>query len=242
MEIGQRALIIGKSGSGKTVLAQSILLDLIHKNPKVDVLIINHKNEKDINKLLKPEKRIPSRFRIGTRINVVPLFGNKEHEEKIDNLLHDIYQNGDKKRHNGTIVYVDEGLMIRPLNMYMLALQTQGRSKNISVITLSQRPKFISLFTVTQASEIHIFNIMGKDDIKTLERVVRPKDQTLETYIDNIPPFYYVSYYENLPNLTINKPVKFPLRGKIAPLKNMLPLKLALPIVASLAILFKVIN
>jgi DNA helicase HerA-like ATPase len=245
MELGKRALIIGKSGSGKSMLAMQLLLDTVRENPEIGVLIVNHKNEKDLNRILPPCKKIPSRFRIGDRINIVPLLGDKDDDLAVNKLLLDIYHNAERKGHKGTIVLIDEGLMINPRNKEMLALQTQGRSKDISVITLSQRPKYISLFTVTQASYVYIFNVMGTQDVKTLEEVIRPKGHKLEDVIDSLEEFHYVAYDEKKKagDIEIMPPVKFPVKGKIEPIKK--PIKKPLIIAGTLAALigiFKAIN
>lgn len=243
MELGKRALLIGKSGSGKSMLALQILLDTVRENPEISVLIINHKNEKDLNRVLPPCKKIPSSFKICDRYNIVPMLGNKDDELATNKLLQDIYHNAEKRGHKGCIVLIDEGLMINPRNMEMLALQTQGRSKDISVITLSQRPKYISLFTITQASEIFIFNVMGKEDIKTLEEVIRPKGHKLENVIDDLEEFHYIAYNEKnkAGDIKIMQPVKFPIRGVIKPLKKSLKKPLVILVsLAGIASIFKI--
>lgn len=219
MKMGERLLIIGKTGSGKTVRAIHALLDLHRENPTAGILVINHKDEQDICKVIKPNKRIPKAFKSGDIVHIRPLLGDKEADEKLNKLLEDVYNVGN------TIVYIDEGLMIPASNRQMMALQTQGRSKKISIILLSQRPKFISLFAITQATEIDVFNVQGRDDIKTLENVVRPKNEKLETYVDAIPKYHYIEYLDD--NLEIRKPLDYPIRGKIKPQKKPFP-KLAL--------------
>lgn len=216
MKLGEHLLVIGKTGSGKTVRAISALKQLHAENPDAGILIINHKADADIINQVKPLKKIPSRFRKGDIVHVCPLLGDEEAEEAINNLLRDVYKIGN------TIVYIDEGLMIPASNKEMLAIQTQGRSKKISAIVLSQRPKFISLFAVTQASVIDIFNVQGRDDIKTLENVVRPKNEKLEDLIDDLKPFHFLEYDKD--GIRIEKPLPYPIRGSIKPPKKPFPL------------------
>ena len=222
--IGDHYYIVGRTGSGKSIKALHVLRELVHKNPDAGVLIINHKNEKEINNVLPPYKdllgriTIPSKLKNDTRINIIPIAGEQDYE--VTNLLREVYFK------ENFIVYIDEGYMINPRNPWLNALFTQGRSKNISVILLSQRPKLVSLFAVTQSNKIFIYNVIGNDDIKTLSNVVR--GDVLTTQLTDLPDFNYVEFDAKTGKTEIKQPEKYPISFKIPLIKRPMPI---LPIV-----------
>lgn len=71
-----------------------------------------------------------------------------------------------------TGVYVDEGYMIESGNKAFRSLLTQGRSKHIPMIVLSQRPVWIDRFTMTEAGYHQIFRLQHNDDYKVVMGVV----------------------------------------------------------------------
>lgn len=70
-------------------------------------------------------------------------------------------------------VYSDEGYMIPGIrNPAFRALLTQGRSKRIEMITLSQRPVWMDKFTFTEADFWQIFRLNGLDDRKSISAII----------------------------------------------------------------------
>lgn len=63
-------------------------------------------------------------------------------------------------------VYIDEGYMINPRNPALNALLTQGRSKNIEMIVLAQRPVWASKFVFSEANNFAVLNLTVADDRK----------------------------------------------------------------------------
>jgi DNA helicase HerA-like ATPase len=61
-------------------------------------------------------------------------------------------------------IYIDEGYMIGQRNGAFNALLTQGRSKHIEMIILSQRPRWMSQFVFSEAKFFAVFNLNLKDD------------------------------------------------------------------------------
>lgn len=68
-------------------------------------------------------------------------------------------------------VYIDEGYMI-DLTDGLNALLTQGRSRQIPMIVLSQRPAWLSKFVFSEADYIQLFHLQNSDDRKNVAKFV----------------------------------------------------------------------
>jgi len=87
--------------------------------------------------------------------------------------------------HENVGLFVDEGYMLP--NIQKGAFQgilTQGRSKRIPVITLTQRPVRVSPFAFSEASHVAVFDLNAKADRKTIE------DRTGEGFMSWRPAEY----------------------------------------------------
>jgi hypothetical protein len=63
-------------------------------------------------------------------------------------------------------IYVDEGYMLGPRNPALNACLTQGRSKHIEMMILSQRPVWMSKFVFSEANFFAVMNLTLEDDRK----------------------------------------------------------------------------
>lgn len=91
-----------------------------------------------------------------------------------------------------TGVYVDEGYMIgedKKAEQRFKTLLTQGRSKHIPMIVLSQRPVWISRFVWSESDFYQVFDIATEDDIDTIEKML-PKGSFRRM------PDYHSVYYD----------------------------------------------
>ena len=87
-----------------------------------------------------------------------------------------IFRNAFKEK--GWYIYVDEVYMLgkRLLSPqlhgspYVISL-TSGRSRGITVVTSTQRPKYLPLFALTESKHFFIFELGSKDDVKDLVRM-----------------------------------------------------------------------
>lgn len=184
----QRLLILGATGSGKTNAA---LWHLSQRNfdekPwviydfKHDELIeaIEGANHLDVN--------APPPDRPGLYI-VNPVPGQ---EGEVDAQMMQIWD----RENIG--VYVDEGYMIPKNSLGFRSLLTQGRSKHIPVIVLSQRPVWMDRFTFTEANYIQVFRLQHIDDTKTVEGFVpNPTDSAKTHPLRKRLPEYWSYYYD----------------------------------------------
>lgn len=74
-------------------------------------------------------------------------------------------------------VYVDEGFMIGTNNRGFRALLTQGRSKHIPMITLSQRPVWMDRFVFSESEFFQVFRLQHRKDVANVEEFI-PHDLT----------------------------------------------------------------
>ena len=159
----KRTAVIGSTGSGKTQFAVWLL-----SNRDFDVrpwIIFDYKGDALI-EAIKPEivsihSEPPTKPGIYA-VRPIPDLDDKA----VEAFLWKIWANGE------TGIYVDEGYMLGPRNPALNACLTQGRSKHIEMIVLSQRPLWLSRFVFSEANYFAIFNLTDLDDRKTVKRFI----------------------------------------------------------------------
>lgn len=85
-------------------------------------------------------------------------------------------------------IYVDEGYMLGARNPALNACLTQGRSKRIEMMILSQRPVWMSKFVFSEANYFAVMNLTLLDDRKYVGTY------TGGTQINLLPKFHSVWY------------------------------------------------
>lgn len=85
-------------------------------------------------------------------------------------------------------VYVDEGHMLGTRNKGFRALLTQGRSKNISIIVLSQRPVWMDNYVFSESMFFQVYRLSNKQDVKKVQDWV-PDD--LSRRLPEFHSYYY---------------------------------------------------
>lgn len=104
-----------------------------------------------------------------------------------------------------TRLYFDEAYMIPDQEAYP-AILTQGRSKHVSTINLTQRPAFISRFVFTESSHYSIFHLNDVEDRKKIHRFV-PRDKGLNIE-ERLPKYHSYWYDVNEDNIFLMQPVE----------------------------------
>lgn len=186
----QSILLIGKNGSGKT---RAAVWHLAQKELAYETwIVINHKREGLINSIpgakflgLDERPKGPGVYIYQPK----PEFD----DETVTAILWWVYEN------ENIGVYIDEGYMISPRDPALNSLYTQGRSKHIPIITLSQRPTRISRFAVSEAAFLQVFYLVDKRDRKTIQEFMpidmdsymMPKDGSKRILQD-----YHSIYYD----------------------------------------------
>ena len=157
-----RTVIIGRTGSGKT---QAGLFHLSGQDyDKKPWIMFDWKGDKLISRI----KPVPIDIRDkpprkpGLYV-VKPLPGENG---LVTEFLFNVW------RQERTGLYIDEGFMMGRFNDAYRAILTQGRSKHIPVITLTQRPAWLDQFVFTEANFFQVFHLNAlKDRLRVAEFV-----------------------------------------------------------------------
>jgi len=142
----QRLAIVGRTGSGKT---QAAVWHLSNRSfNKKPWIIYDFKYDKLINEI-KGLQEI-TLDEIPTKPGLYIVHPLPDDQEKVEAHLWAVWA----KENIG--VFIDEGYMIGNSKAFR-ALLTQGRSKHIPMIILSQRPSWISRFVFSEADFYQVF-------------------------------------------------------------------------------------
>lgn len=183
----QRVTIIGKTGSGKT---QAALWQLSQRSftsrPwvlfdfKLDPMLadIPHKTELDI------KDKAPKR----PGLYIVHPPPGQAHVEALDDFLWRLWAKGN------TGLYIDEGYMLSPRSDAFQAILTQGRSKGLPVILLTQRPTWVTRFAFSEADYIQLFQLTDRRDQKVVKEFMPLPIET------SLPGPYYSWWWDNTRN------------------------------------------
>lgn len=162
----ERITVIGRTGSGKTQGAAFILSE--SPFDQIPYVIFDFKRENLFAEIHAREIRVDEPDAARVRLNQPGIYVVRPTPDQIDEveaLLWVIWE------HEYCGVFIDEGYMIGKSKAYE-ALMTQGRSKNIPVITLTQRPSWISRFAFSEADYFMIFQLNDKRDRDTVQSFV----------------------------------------------------------------------
>lgn len=176
----QRIAVIGRTGSGKTQFAVWVLS---RRNfLKMPWVIFNFKGDELIDSIPYadhvPVGHIPQR--VGIYV-VHPLPGQRDEMEAY---LWALWQ-----RQNVGL-FCDEAYMLKRSDAFEACL-TQGRSRRIPMICLTQRPSWVSLFVFTEAQFYAIFALNRKEDRQTVADYMPGDEYELATL-----PEFHSWYYE----------------------------------------------
>jgi len=75
-------------------------------------------------------------------------------------------------RNENTGIYIDEGYMVGNRNAALNACLTQGRSKRIQMIVLSQRPVWMSRFVFSEADFFQVFRLNDRRDYDNVQSMI----------------------------------------------------------------------
>jgi energy-coupling factor transporter ATP-binding protein EcfA2 len=201
--LGERVITIGQTGSGKTTLA----LKLLQRFPESPFIIYDTKEE--------PKFETLQNSVVVTKDN--ELYGALS-DESIDYVIYrpSIYLLTDPElldklleRHYydfpNTGAYIDELYQFHNNSQPgpgLVALYTRGRSRGITTIASTQRPKRISLFSLSEAQLFYIFRLNHADDRKAISKASGMPE------MPNPPPHYFYVYRAGDETCRLCKPVK----------------------------------
>lgn len=189
-----RTFIVGRTGSGKTQCATWHLSHAdFHAKPYV---IIDYKLDKLIGNIDRAKLIDVGDIPKDPGIYIV-------HPGPNDDLLVEAYLMSIWETEN-IGVYIDEGYMLDQRSSGLRAIATQGRSKNIPLIVLSQQPVWISRFAISEADFHQVFSLSDTEHHKIIRRFVPVKSQEL----DDLKPYHSYLYDVKGKRLTPMSPVE----------------------------------
>jgi hypothetical protein len=170
----QRITIIGKTGSGKT---QAALWQLANRSYTTRPwIVLDFKREPLINAI--PYRQyMDVTGRLPKERGIYIVQPHPRDREEVEDLLERIWD----REHIG--LFVDEGYMLHAHSPGFQAILTQGRSKSIPVIHLTQRPSWVSRFAFSEADYIQLFQLTDTRDQKTVKQFMPlPIEQPIPEY------------------------------------------------------------
>lgn len=189
----QRIALIGRTGTGKTVAGMWHL-----SNSNFDIMpwvIVDFKTDEHINAIERAEYISVKDTVKQPGIYIIQPYPG---DEELGDFLERIWQRGT------TGVMVDEGYMMRTnteVEKRFVYLLTQGRSKRIPMIVLTQKPVWISRFVFSESDFFQVFHLNDIRDHKTVEAFVPPNA------IRTLPEFHSLYFDVSRNRLTYLSPV-----------------------------------
>jgi hypothetical protein len=174
--------IVGRTGSGKTVAAVWHLSNAdFDERPWI---LLDYKNDELINGIERAEvigydelPELPGVY----ILKVLP--GD---EERVEEWFRAVWE-----RENIGVL-IDEGYMIDPRSQWFNACLTQGRSKKIAMIILSQRPVWLSRFVFSEADFFQCFDLTHVKDMDKVREYIRDDErEQLERPLAPYHSYYY---------------------------------------------------
>lgn len=159
----EHTTIVGRNGCGKTQLGCYLLARRDLKRERW--IALDFKGDELINSLENVQ------YIDGNSIPKPPGLYVKSFRRAGDDEINEFLWGAWEKENTG--IYIDEGYFVpQGEDGAYKGLLTTGRSKNIPVITLSQRPVRISRFAFSEASHVAVFDLNDRRDWRTLDEVL----------------------------------------------------------------------
>lgn len=191
-----RTAVIGRTGSGKTIFGIWLLSTQdIDSRPWI---IIDYKGDELINSIEKAEDidYDVNLDKLKPGIYILRVLPREEAN------LTDFFQR--VWMHEDIGIFIDEGYMIGNRDKYFNACLTQGRSKHIPMIVLTQRPLWLSRFVFSEASYFFIFDITHSKDRGVVKEYV--KDEYRDRVDEKLKRFHSLYYDVGDPNMRVVGP------------------------------------
>lgn len=186
-----RLAIVGATGSGKT---QAALWHLSMRD--IDArpwMVYNFKWDRSIDGI--PGKKDIGLDEIPVKPGIYVAHPQPDETDAVEAQMWGIWRKG------GIGIYIDEGYMVGDRNPAFRAILTQGRSKEIPVIVLSQRPVWMDRFVFSESEFFQVFRLNHKKDRKSVEEFV-PADLS-----KRLPDFHSYYYDVGSNKVTVLNPV-----------------------------------
>lgn len=202
---GQRGLVCGATGSGKTVLTRYMLRGVQR------LVVLDPKGTLYKWGLEEWDASTRKRLADGNPVRVrVALEAGESSAKFWESVLREVY------RAAYCVLYIDEAYGVnRGTNAgeWLEAIWTRGREFEITGIAATQRPRNIPVILLSEAEHFFIFELRNPDD---RDHVAAYVDPVIKTKVPDPHGFYYyqagkkhVKYYPSLPRKYIQEAEKF---------------------------------
>lgn len=158
-----RVSIMGRTGSGKTHMACWLLSHAPW--PSKPCYVIDYKHDGLIDEIPGREEVDIGTRRLPRQGGIYLFRPRPNQEAEVEALIWKIWDRG------RSILYVDEGHML-PDKGALKSVLTQGRSKGIAAIVLTQRPSWVNRFVFSEADFYSVFHMNDKRDRSTIQSFV----------------------------------------------------------------------
>jgi len=202
LEPGERLLVVGQTGSGKSVFAGR-LLEHVRASP---ILVLDTKGERTFDSI---EQRVTlaqlKRMERGDLDDYVCL--TPDEEEIGDPMALDAYVRWVYRRLCPCCLYIDELYMLHAgthAGPGIVGAYTRGRSRGLTLIGGSQRPSWVSRFALTESSAYAVFWLADQSDRKRLGEVI-PGFSKLEP----APRYHFYWYRQGEDHPTLIPPLEY---------------------------------
>jgi len=159
----QRITIVGATGTGKTIAGFQHLF--LYRWEEFPFIIVDFKRDMFVTNLIKLGIPILNYNSSIPKRGLAVIQPNPHEMDELDDYLWKIHA----RQRCG--IFLDEGMMMKRGNA-LLAIYTQGRSLQIPVITLSQRPVGLRKEAFSEADYIQVFNLRMMVDQKTVAEYI----------------------------------------------------------------------
>lgn len=177
----QRVAVIGRTGSGKTQFG----VWLLSKAPfdRQPYVMVDYKGDDLINGSDRVREIGLGEIPKHPGLYVVrPL---PQDEEAVENWLWKVWQ------HERIGLYFDEAYVLPKNSSAFQAILTQGRSKRIPAICLTQRPSWISRFVFSEADYYAIFHLNDHRDRQTVQAFTPKERLDVSRRLENYSCYWY---------------------------------------------------
>ena len=176
----QRIAIIGRTGSGKT---QAAVYQLSRRNfLSMPWVIFNFKGDELIDSI--PYTDHVEVGHVPDRVGIFVVHPLPNQKEEMDAYLWALWE-----RQNVGL-FCDEGYMMAESDSFNACL-TQGRSRRIPMIVLTQRPAWISRFVFTESQFYQVFSLTDRRDVKVVSQFISDGERLEETVLPEYHSFYF---------------------------------------------------
>jgi energy-coupling factor transporter ATP-binding protein EcfA2 len=206
---GERGLIVGQSGSGKTYAAAWML-----RFSSQRVVVFDTKYEPVFERIPQETESLEI---VETKSDMLKKLGDKKHgpdyiivrpnaSEISDPMLLDGYLESIYHTQNNILVYIDEAYQIHKNTQAgpgLIGLLTRGRARGLTTLVSTQRPAWISRFCLTEAQKFYIYRLTDAKDWARLGEIIPeiPKGGI------RMEPYFYLYYKQGEENFERMKPL-----------------------------------